>query len=295
MKNNQRFVLALTHVALTGVALLKVSPTAVRAQGQAPASTTRSTTRAARAATRQTRPLEAALRLMSRETGLVVVADAPLAQAPVPVVQAAAATADNLEERLDLLVKALPRGTRWMRLLLPPAPTGRAFRGEDLADFALAQVRLFGKVGGTTPAGAIEVLGQKVTGEKAERVQDALNLQPVYLVVHPGLRTAREASSVQDLAAMTPEQRQEWAKRQAQELAAMDPQDRAQAMTRVIQQTGLVFAKLVSSLSPEEAAQLIHDMGGWTNGTDGSVTVAPNSAEGSGDNGASDGTNGGPR
>lgn len=277
MNRNQRFTFVLTSVALTGVALLKVSPTAVRAQGQTPATVAP----AARAA-RQTRPLDATLRLMSRETGLVIVTDSSLAQAPVPVVKQTA-TADNLEERLDLLVKALPKGTRWMRLLLPPAPTGRAFRGEDLADFALAQARLFGKVGQPTPAGAVEVLGQKIAPEKAEIVHDALNLRPVYLIVHPGLRTAR-AASVQDLAAMTPEQQQEWAKRQAQELATMNPQARAQAMKQMLQQPGLLIKALLSSLSPDEGGQLFRDMGGWTNGTEASVTVDPNSAEGSGDN-----------
>lgn len=186
------------------------------------------------------------LSVLSRSAGVTVVADSTLSgvQASMP----RAATAANLEDRLDALVKELPEGTAWAKLMLPPPPAGQAYRGDDLAEFALAQARLFGTAGAATP-GKVEVLGQKIAEEKAEPVVAALGLKPFYVLSSP---TARTPESRNDFSKRTPEQQQQWAQQQAQKLLQMDPQARGQYMQQLFQQQGLLLRSLMQSMTPEQ-------------------------------------------
>ncbi len=117
--------------------------------------------------------------------GFLLIAESSVAQNPVTVPKDVT-TAATIEAQLDALVKDLPHGTRWVKLMLPPVPPGKTLHGDDLADFALAQARIYGSVGeATLPPGSVEVLSQPLGKDKANAVVPALNLRPVYLVVNP--------------------------------------------------------------------------------------------------------------
>lgn len=193
------------------------------------------------------RSLSLILPVLSRGSGVTVVADSTLsgAQAPMP---REATTAANLEDHLDALVKELPTGTAWAKLMLPSPPAGRAYRGDDLADFALAQARLFGTAGAATP-GKVEVLGQKIAEEKAEPVVATLGLKPFYVLSNPSARTPESRS---DFSKLTSEQQQQWAQQQAQKLLQMEPQARGQYMQQLFQQQGLLLRSLMQSMTPEQ-------------------------------------------
>ena len=62
-------------------------------------------------------------------------------------------------------------------------------------------------VGGATPAGTVEIMGQKIAADKADAFIAGLNLRPVYLVTNP--RGGSSSASVSDgqWAALTPEQK----------------------------------------------------------------------------------------
>lgn len=108
-------------------------------------------------------------------------------------------TAATIEGQLDKLVKELPHGTRWVKLMLPLFPSGKTLKGDDLADFALAQARMYGSVGeAILPPGSVEVLSQPLASDKAKAVVPALNLRPLYLLVNPDAHYAltRQSSPI---------------------------------------------------------------------------------------------------
>jgi hypothetical protein len=223
------------------------------------------------------RPLSSILASMSRSSGVSVVADSPLTNQNVSA-PTAEVTAENLEQQLTALTKALPSGTLWAKLYLPATAT-RASNGDALANYVLAQAKLFGNVGAPTAPGTIEVMGQKVSADKADAVVSALNLKPVYIVLNPLQRnnpanTTTAAANGVNWAAMTPQQKQAYAQQQAQNIMNMDPQSRQQTMQSMMEQQRAVMGALMQSMTPEQRQQLIQSM--RPNGPGGRRPGAPN-------------------
>ena len=92
-------------------------------------------------------------------------------------------TETGIEEFLFQIVKSLPEGTTWGKLLLPPAPQGTVWKSEDVINFALAQAQLYGVAGTLGDGKSIEILSQPVPLDKGKSVVETLNLKPVYVVL----------------------------------------------------------------------------------------------------------------
>ena len=205
------------------------------------------------------RPLEILLRNLSRGSGVTVLADSSLAE-----VQGAQpkepTTAQNLESQLDELVKALPRGTTWAKVMLPVST--RLYRGDDIADFLDAQNRLFGKKPPVEP-GTVEVLGQKLNAEKATPVVSNLNLKPVYVLVN---HSARAGRAVGLSANGQPDPNQ-----MIQSFMNMDPAARQKMMQGMMQQMG----GMIQNMSPDQRMEFFRSMRGGLQGGPGGGGIPP--------------------
>ncbi len=199
--------------------------------------------------------------------------ESSIAETPVSPISGVT-TAATVESQLDALVKELPKGTRWVKLMLPPPPTGKTLKGDDLADFALAQARLYGSVGeAVLPAGSVEVLSQTVPGDKAATVVPALRLQPVYLLVNPAAHNAL-SRGVRDFGDLTPEQQKNWAKNAAPMFMNMTPKERMEAFQNMTGQISSLIEAVVDGMSPEQARQFFTEMGGKTTEHSAEIPIA---------------------
>ncbi|GAB4452554.1 MAG: hypothetical protein OHK0029_03690 [Armatimonadaceae bacterium] len=209
--------------------------------------------------------LKTVLTRLSRESGIDVVADRSVAM-EVVTEPTETATAENLELLIADTVRSLPGGTVWAKLYLPAAKRGRGFDGDAVADYALAQAKLFGNVGGSTPDGTIEVMGQKVQGTDATTVSSTLNLKPVYVLVHPGKRSqspmAGSPSDWSKWSAMTPEEREKYSEQQARQLLNMDPS----ARMMYFDQMRSVMMSLMNSIPPDQRREFFQSMMGGREG-----------------------------
>lgn len=190
----------------------------------------------------RTRGIEAILRNLSRGSGLTVLADSSLAetQAAPPREET---TAQNLEAQLTQLVRGLPAGTVWTKVMLPA--TTRNYRGDDVVDYIAAQTKLLGKKVGSDPS-VIEVLGQKLPQETP--VVGALNLKPVYVIYNPTAR-ARAAAGTEGTADVN---------KMLQSFMNMDPNTRQQMMRGMMQQ----FGSMMQNMSPEQRMEFMRSMRG---------------------------------
>lgn len=207
------------------------------------------------------RPLETVLQRMSKDLGHSILADASLsrAQAALPEV---ATSAENIEDQLDALVKQLPRGTVWAKVMLPPAQRGRAYRANDLLEYVLAQSRLFGTVG-SSKAGTVEILGQKLDAQKAEPVVSTLSLKPYYLVANPSTHLAGPAADG------TPAQIDQMVQGM-RSILGLDPQQRSQAMQLMFRS----FGELIQTLPPDQRREFFTNMmRGGANGANGDRVI----------------------
>jgi hypothetical protein len=208
-----RFLIAVACVAATGLV-----PAPARAQRAAPAPPT------------GTRPAAEVLAELGRSAGVIVLADASvqgrLAMPP------GGATAESIEQQIADIVRVLPAGTTWAKLYVPAPANGR-WDAATVADFARAQARQLGTtVGAPTPAGTVEILGQRMPAARAQEHIAALNLKLVYLVTNPRVQAAALASV--DWRRLTPEQRDLYTRQQAQRLLALDPASRVQALAQMM-------------------------------------------------------------
>ena len=257
------------------------APTASRAQETPPpAKTTTDTTNAAQTkpdASPKTFPLADILRDMvyaergarakkyagSGGDGFELVAESSVAQILIPGISEVP-TISNIEAELDTLIKALPPGTRWVKLMLPPPAKNKPFKGDDLADFALAQARLFGSVGeAVLPQGSVEVLSQSVPADKAAQIVPALNLKPVYLIVNPRAHAAR-TRGMADFAALSPDEQKAWAKNMAPVFLGMLPKDRMDVLQSMGRQFSALLEAAMSGMSESQMKQFFAEMGGET-------------------------------
>jgi hypothetical protein len=100
------------------------------------------------------------------------------------------ATANNVEEQVKSVVRALPPSTTWAKLYLPAPSRGR-WNGDAVSELASAQARHLGrKIGVPAPPGTVEILGQPIPEENGKELIAALHLKLVYLVTNPGARPA---------------------------------------------------------------------------------------------------------
>ena len=217
-----------------------------------------------------TRPASDVLARIAQGTGLTVLADSTVANERIPLPAEAAATPETLEARVAEVVRALPPGTTWAKLYLPAPAGGRAWTGDDVAEYAFAQKRLFGQIG-AAPAGTVEILGQRIPEDRAAAFITGLNLKPVYLVTNPSLRPSGGAGggTAQALTAdaarwakMTPEQQQAYARQQAQQVLNMDPALRRQ----VFEQQRSMMRAVIQQMTPEQRQQLFQGTGGGPRG-----------------------------
>ena len=250
-------------LTLAGVcaAALVAAPLSVRAQTSAP-------TKAAPAANasgnaRDSRPVEAVLNDLTRDTQISVIADSSVAP-QVIFAPSETVTADTLEPALTNITRRLARGTQWVKLMLPELPSKRAYKGDDVADYALAQARLFGNVGAPPPAGKVEIMGQKVTNAEAAPVVSALNLKPVYVIINPSARASGAGMPAGNWGKMTPDQQKSYAMQQAQAFKNMSPAQR----TEMMQQQRAVMGAVFQGMSSDERRQMFQQMrggGDWGN------------------------------
>ena len=219
------------------------------------------------------RPASVILAEIGKAAGVTIVADSTVAAVRVAA-PAGAATTDTVEQQIAGVVQALPRGTTWLKLYLPPPAQGRPWNGDDLAAYAKAQARLYGSVRRSSTAaaavaapGTVEILGQKIPAEQARETITTLNLAPVYLVTNPALDTAGEMG---DWSQMTLDQRRAAARQAAERILNMDPALRSQ----YLQQHMMTFETIMRQLPPDQHDDLLRSMGAEVIRTpDGNVRV----------------------
>lgn len=252
-------------LVVTGLSGLAISALASHAQAQAPPPPPPPA-----ASTARTRALSDVLALMNRAlesgsapgaaAGPVLVADSTVSSLPATL-PSGSTTSDTVEAQLTALVKTLPAGTIWGKLYLPMPPNRKNYDANALADFALAQTRLFGPIGGSTPSGTIELLGQKLTGDKAQASLTALGLRPYYLISNPIAKSnsgfGLNANPGQ-WQGMTPDQRKQYIDSQAQSLLSMDPATRNSLM----QQNFMIFSSFMRQLPPDQQKDVFSGMMG---------------------------------
>jgi hypothetical protein len=131
------------------------------------------------------------LERITRQTGILVLADSTVADELVTTLEYDAITPENLERHLTALVREIiaedePESVLWAKLHLPAPPRGTKWTGDMVMDFAVAQSKLYGIVGADTGANSIEVMAQRLPTATAQPVIHALNLKPVYIITRRG-------------------------------------------------------------------------------------------------------------
>lgn len=244
-----RTLFAATIAFATGSTALVATPAPCVAQN-APPAVTATTPRAG------TRPVADTLARIGQAAGVTVVTDSfPAERLPLPTEPV---TPENVERHLDQAVKSLPAGAVWVKLYLPPSPTGRPWRGEDAGAYAALRARLF-QVKDTPPAGMVEVLGQRLPVAEAGEVITRLKLKPVYLVTDAKSKATPSwaaGGNMNEWMRMTPEQRWNTAQQQATDIMAADPA----VVEQVFTQQAMVFGAMVQRMSPEQRQQLFAGM-----------------------------------
>jgi hypothetical protein len=129
------------------------------------------------------KPLKEIVAALTKAVGIEVLLDSSLSAAQTSF-KIGEVAPETLEATLDRLVKTLPQGTAWAKVYLPEPPAGKKYRGDDVAQFVLAQASLFGKAGVSEP-GKIELLGRQVPAAEAQPMLSGLKLRPYYVLRAP--------------------------------------------------------------------------------------------------------------
>ncbi|MDX1931290.1 MAG: hypothetical protein SFU56_01670 [Capsulimonadales bacterium] len=201
------------------------------------------------------RPLNDILRRMSRATGVSIVADSRTGQLTVAP-PAEPTTGDNFESQIAALVRALPNGTTWGKLMLPDRRG--SFDGDAVAAYADAQAKLFGRVGEKQKPGQVEIFGQSLSARQAEVHITGLNLVPVYLVTNRNANAANAPADPGQWANLSPQEKRQYARQQAAKLANTDPRMR----NAIAQQYFMIFNQLLGQLSQPDRQALFNGMSG---------------------------------
>lgn len=191
-----------------------------------------------------------ALERVSTQNAVTALADSTIAYERIPESRAgnaaiaAPTTASptpseaGMEKELNALVKTLPAGTVWVKLYLPTPATGKTWKGDDVADFAFAQARLFGTIGTPSSDGSIEILGKKVAPNAAPPFITGLNLKPLYLVTNTrrgSVTTPWSPAKEQMWGNLSPEQRKQFGEEQATWFLSLPTEQRDQVIGQLKQ------------------------------------------------------------
>jgi hypothetical protein len=238
------------------------------------------------------RPLSEVAAALTKATGVLVVADSSVAQAPITL----ETNGGSLSDILAVVAKQLPHGATLRHVALPaykPMP-----QGDVIARFVSAQDAMKPAAGSAPPSAApapetkpwvggeeIEILGQRVMPEQAAPLMAALNLRPAYLVSNPTAEdpVARsgklQTEGLQLWMEMTPDQRRQAADNQLNGLLSMDSNAR-RALFGQMQEQAMGMMKKIQSLPPDQRAQFWRDVTGgkW----DGTTPPAPGGGGGAG-------------
>lgn len=120
---------------------------------------------------------------LTEETGVAVLADSSVTGIAV-LPPDGPTTAQNLEDRLDAIVKQMPRGAAWAKVWLPAPEKGRRYSPDAVSQYVRAQASLFGKAG-ASEAGMVEILGRKIAQRDADTHVKGLGLVPYYVLTNP--------------------------------------------------------------------------------------------------------------
>ncbi len=225
------------------------------------------------------RPAQQVAASLSKSTGAIIVADRTVANRPI--------TLNLLREPLSValgrIVALLPAGTVVKKVMLPAPPPGTpAPDGDQVAALVMAQEALYRPTGRPAVAaaapslapGEVDILGKRLSREKAAVVVTALELRPVYLLTNPQAAgdptqkmSAAQAEMLRTWLGMSPEQQAQAADQQLDMLMNMDP---ALRRTLFAQQAVVMqkFGQRLQSLPPDQRRQLMLDMtGGRWDGT----------------------------
>ena len=176
--------------------------------------------------------------------GIKIVADSTVAYERVAASLLDETTAPDeaaIEKELSKLVRVLPSGTVWAKLYLPAPAAGRAWKGDDVADFAFAQARLFGTVGVPASDGSIEILGKRVAKEASPPFVSGLNLKPVYLLTNTRRQMNRSnatpwsAANQEQWGKMSSAERKQYGQEQAKWILSLPPEQQAQMLEQIKQ------------------------------------------------------------
>ena len=266
---------AVAALALGGDASVAAAPVAATprvADGASPATGAAPAVSAARFAKLPAHEVAARL---SRSTGVLVLADKTVATAPVTL----DVPAGPLDAALARVAAVLPKGTVVKKALLPaPSPGGPAPDGDQVAALVAAQEALAASGGRKDPATApgeeINVLGKRLSGDKAATVITALDLRPVYLLTNPAAAddpvqkmNAAQLDSMRLWLGMTPEQQTAVVDQQFNALMNMDPAMRQQLFSQQ-RQVMQGFFQRIQGLPEEQRTQFFREMtGGRWDGT----------------------------
>lgn len=223
--------------AWIALSLLMAAPVVpARAQDDSAAPTTRIA---------RPRPLETVLQSLTKNSGITVIAESSLAGAQASLPRETA-TPQNLETLLDEVAKSLPPGTIWKKAMLPAST--RFYKGDDVADFLDAQTRMFGRTQPTEPQSTVEILGQKLTSEKAAPVVSTLGLKPVYVFINPTNRRNRGGDGLGGANGQTD------FSQVLGSFMTMDPSARMKLMQQ--------FGQMMQNMTPEQRRQMFGGGGG---------------------------------
>ena len=205
---------------------------------------------------------------MSGAAGVQILADHAVASDTVTAPNATT-TAANVDAQIKALVAQLPNGTVSGKFYLPASAKGAGYTAEAVEAFAMAEARLFGPVGGadTQTSGAVEVLGQTLSANKASAVVSDLNLQPVYLIGNPngGVNGNGPYAQNGNYNNPTGANNASSVSQQAQTLMGMSATERNQALTQMLnqnQQNQQVISQVMQGMSATDRQQLMQSMGG---------------------------------
>jgi hypothetical protein len=191
------------------------------------------------------RPLETVLQALTKNAGITVIAESSLAgtQAAYPSITA---TPENLESLLDAVAKSLPQGTIWKKAMLPAST--RFYKGDDVADFLDAQTKMLGRTPPANEQASVEILGQKLSAERAAPVVSTLGLKPVYVLINPNSRRNRSADGLGAANGQTD------FSQVLGSFMTMDPSARMKLMQQ--------FGQMMQNMTPEQRRQMLGGGGG---------------------------------
>lgn len=242
-------------------------------------------------------PVKDVANRISRASGVVVLADRTVANLTVTVTT----PSGPVEKALARVVAALPNGVVYKKVYLPAsAPGAPAPTGDQVSALVVAQDAVMGKRPATTipaPEGEVDILGRRISADKAAAVVAALDLKPVYLLTNPASASdpvvrmgAVQEEALRAWLGMTAEQQATTANQQLDMLFNMDPALRRQLFSTQRQFAGGMMQR-IQNLPQNQRREFFLDMtGGKWDGTG----TPPGGAGVPGGQGGQEGKGGGP-